>query len=118
MKIELDGEELEMDLSVLTMEELDKLEKLIGYFYHYNDRCVAKTVGFSDVVNIYFHAQRGTAYPKEYIYKKVIKDGLLKHAALTNELSLHFLFGEKMVKELEEKSAEDTKKKEVESKSE
>lgn len=100
-KTTLAEEEIELKF---THERIDTIEKEIGSFYSYPDKCSDKTVTVSNIVSIYYHAQEGTAYNKHQIFDKIIKDGLIPHITQTCNIIMGLIFGEKIMTQLEEDS--------------
>jgi len=101
MKVTLDGKELELEFTHGIMREI---EKQIISAYAYPDKCIAKTVTSSDVVAIYYNAQKGTAYNEQHIFDMVAADGLVFHITQTFDVIMRFISGARITKQLEEEA--------------
>ena len=101
MEVELAGEKLELKL---TFKRMKIIEKEIGSFYSYPNKCADKTVTVSDIVCIYYNGQEGTAYNEGKIFDKVMSDGLVTHVTRTYDAVMSIVFGEEVMKQIEEDS--------------
>ena len=76
MKFTLDDIEITL---LLNFANISKVEKAIGSVFSFAQKLSEKSAAFTDVVNVYYFMQEGSAYSQEAIARKIHADGLVLH---------------------------------------
>lgn len=104
MDIILSGEKIKLSL---TFENLEKVENSsVGSIFGLSYKVQTRTAKLTDIVNLYYFAQDGTAHSQRAISDKILADGLGEHLSQVMNVCARVLAGSKYqdsVKKNEEK---------------